>query len=55
LEVGFGGYASYIAQYEASDICQLLDSLGFHDIHITSAFDKRREFMCLTGKKLTSS
>jgi ubiquinone/menaquinone biosynthesis C-methylase UbiE len=48
------GFASHMARYEASDIFRMLEAGGFHDIHITNASDKHREYMCLSGRKLTS-
>jgi ubiquinone/menaquinone biosynthesis C-methylase UbiE len=48
------GFASHIARYEVSDICRMLEEVGFHDIRITNASDKHREFTCVTGRKFTS-
>lgn len=40
-----------VAVYEAGDVRRMIESSGFHDIHIIRASDRHREFVCMTGKK----
>jgi ubiquinone/menaquinone biosynthesis C-methylase UbiE len=48
------GFASHVARYEAQDICRLLETTGFEDVHIIQTADRYREFSCLSAVKLTS-
>jgi SAM-dependent methyltransferase len=46
------GFAnSGITLYEAKEIQQMMETSGFHPIHMVRASDKHREFVCATGRK----
>jgi len=40
-----------LALYEDDQICQMMESAGFHAISVTRASDRHREFLCVTSKK----
>jgi ubiquinone/menaquinone biosynthesis C-methylase UbiE len=42
---------SEVTLYAAEEVQQMMETSGFHPIHMVRASDKHREFVCATGRK----